>query len=303
MSKIENHSIFGHYSQEENRVTAALLQIFKVGGTNFIADVISQIDDIDFPSSEINIITQEREKENVYDGVLSCNFSFRVLVESKIKQGAINSKQLEGLIQNAENDTDYILYVTPDFEKPEELNQSDKIYWTNWKKISQILSELNTNTEPLNFLINEFGKYLENLGLLDIISYKNRVQIVAGSCGEPRALDKNVYICQNERTFRPSKYLAFYNRGGIHSLFEIIGEPQNNCDLSKMPVLSDYLKKYEPNYKGDKRQVYQLKLINDKLNIPCVRTNEKGHKVPYTMGVFRYTTIDKLKAAKTTDDL
>ena len=144
MSKIESHSVFGHYSQTENRVTAALLQILKMGGTEFIGKVISELDDIEFPSSEINIVTQEKENKNVYDGLLECNFSFRVLVESKIKQETINVRQLEGLIDNAKNPNDYILFISPENKKPEILNSySNKIYWANWKGILGILKDLN----------------------------------------------------------------------------------------------------------------------------------------------------------------
>jgi len=308
MSKIENHSIFGNYSQTENRVTAALLQILKIGGTDFIGNLISQIDEIDFPSSEINIITQEREKHNVYDGLLECNFSFRVLVESKIELENINPNQLKGLIENAESPDDYILFITPDNSKPSILERNEKpIYWTNWKKINEILKEINTNQEPINFLINEFEKYLEFLNLLNVVPPQQRVQIAAGSYGEPIALKYGFYACQNYRTYKESKYLSFYNNRGIHTLFEIIGEPINNCDLSELDEknVQDYLRNHEPNYfvNRDKRQFYNLKLINDKLSVEHIGKNKKGKKTAFTMGVFRYTTYDKLLKAKSTDDL
>ena len=304
MGKIENHSIFGNYSQTENKVTAALLQILKVGGTEFIAKVISEIDEIDFPSSEINIITQEKENRNVYDGLLECAFSFRVLVESKIKLESINKTQLAGLIDNAQGTTDYILYITPDNKKPNELCDNSKIYWSNWSKINEILKETNPKTEPINFLINEFEKYLESLELLD--SSEQRVQIAAGSWGEPIALKYGFYACQNNRTRKDSKYLAFYNCGGIHTLFEIVGEPQNDCDLSKSEdeTIKKYLEVADPNYiRGSFRQFYPLKLVSNTLNIKHLGKNKKGKGSAYTMGVFRYTTIDKIKGAKTTDEL
>jgi len=307
MSKIEDHSIFGNYSQTENRVTAALLQILKIGGTDFIGRLMNQIDDIDFPSSEINIVTQEREKHNVYDGLLDCNFAFRVLVESKIEFEKINQKQLDGIVKNAVNPTDYILFITPDNSKPSILEKSEHlIYWTNWKRINEILKEINTNQEPLNFLINEFEKYLEFLKLLNVVSPERRVQIAAGSYGEPIALKYEFYACQNYRTIKESKYLAFYNNRGIHSLFEIIGVPKNNCDLSKLDDdnVKEYLLVHEPNYNShNKRQFYQLKLINEKLTIEHSGKNKNGKRTAFTMGVFRYTTIEKLLEAKTTENL
>lgn len=304
MSRIESHSIFGNYSQVENKVTAALLQILKIGGTEFIGKVISEIDDIEFPSSEINIITQEKESKNIYDGLLECNFAFRVLVESKIKSEKINIKQLEGLIKNAINPNDYILYITTDNQKPEILRDKEKIYWTNWKNILTILQELNPKTEPINFLISEFEKYLDFLNLLEVVNDDERVQIVAGSFGEPIALKYNFYACQNHRTARNSKYLAFYNNRKINSLFEIVEGPLNNYVLSSNKELSDYLKNYEPEYsEKDKRQFYKLKLVSNSLNIIHTGKNKKGKKTAFTMGVFRYTTIDKINKGKNTDEL
>lgn len=305
MSKIEHHSVFGSYSQPENKVTAALLQILKIGGTEFIQNLMNQIDDIDFPSSEVNVVTQEREENNIYDGLLACDFSFRVLVESKIGDEKVNPGQLEGLIKNAVNPTDYILFITPDSSKPTLLkNQKRPIYWANWRRINEILKSINTNQEPLNFLITEFEKYLEFLALLNVITPDERVQIAAGSFGEPIALKYGFYACQNYRTTRKSKYLAFYNNRGIHSLFEIIEGPIDNCDLSKRADIGDYLSEYEPSYSSrDKRQFYKLKLMLDNLEIKHLGVNTSGKRTAFTMGVFRYTTIDKLNKAKTTADL
>ncbi|MGV0752386.1 hypothetical protein [Empedobacter brevis] len=304
MGKIESHSIFGNYSQTENKVTSAFLQILKIGGTEFIGKVISQLDDIEFPSSEINIVTQEKENKNIYDGLLECNFAFRVLVESKIQSEKINKTQLDGLLANATNPNDYIIYITTDNKKPEILKNYEKIYWSNWKNILEILQELNPKTEPINFLIYEFEKYLDFLNLLEVVNDEQRVQIAAGSYGEPIALKYNFYACQNHRTSRDSKYLAFYNNRGIHSLFEIVEGPINDYILSSNIELNEYLKIYEPNYsEKDKRQYYKLKLISDSLNIKHNGKNKKGKRTAYTMGVFRYTTIEKINSAKTTDDL
>lgn len=306
MSKIESHSIFGNYNQTENRVTAALLHILKIGGTEFIGNLFSLIDEIEFPRSEINIVTQEKEFHNVYDGLLECSFSFRVLVESKIELEKIKKKQLDGLIKNAIYPTDYILYITPDNSKPTILNNCGHIiYWVNWKKIIEILKDINTFQEPLNFLIIEFEKYLDFLKLLDVVSPDQRVQIVAGSYGEPTALKYGFYACQNHRPFKESKYLAFYNNQGIHTLFEIIEGPFNNCDLSKLDDenIKAYLNTYEPNFRNDKRQLYRLNLVNKDLSIKHNGKNKNGKRSAYTMGPFRYTTIEKLLKAKTTTEL
>ncbi|TFD95456.1 hypothetical protein E2605_13675 [Dysgonomonas capnocytophagoides] len=306
MSRIENHSIFGYYDQVENRVTSALLQVLKSGGTDFIAEIMSKIDDVEFPSSEITILTQKGENKNIYDGLLECSFSFRVLVESKVKLEAIKERQLNGLIENAKSPNDFILYITPDHEKPQALKKEGvNLYWTNWKDINQILQDVNPFVEPVSFLINEFTKYLDQLGLLEIIEPQNRVQIAAGSYGEPVALEYGFYACQNNRPRKDSNYLAFYNNRGIHSLFEIIGEPINDYDLlqSEDESIKEYLKAKEPNYNSNnKRQFYRLKFIQE-LDITHNKKNKNGKDSAYTMGVFRYTTIDRILKANTTEEL
>jgi len=61
---------------------------------------------------------------------------------------------------------------------------------------------------------------------------------------------------------------------------------------------------HEPNYNShNKRQFYQLKLINEKLTIEHSGKNKNGKRTAFTMGVFRYTTIEKLLEAKTTENL
>jgi hypothetical protein len=306
MSRIENQSIFGNYSQNENRVTAALLQILKQGGTNFISKVFSSIDEIEFPSNEINIITQEKEDKNVYDGILSCDFSFRILVESKIKIQSIPLTQLNGLIQNARNSYDYILYITPDNFKPEILEtQKGKIYWANWKKINETFKSSNDFTEPLNFLINEFEKYLEFLGLLENITKEERVQIVAGAQGEPRAIKYGIYACQNNRPTQESNHLAFYNRGGIHTLFKIKNGPINNVDLKKVENqnMANYLTEFEPFYNSEFRQYYELELVTNNLTIKNDTIDKNGKNTAYTMGIFRYTKLENILKAKLTSEL
>ena len=80
--KIEDISIFGEYKQAVNRVTAAFLQICKVGGEDFIRFLTNQLN-IQLPSSEIEIQSQVKGMATVPDGLLESNFSFKLYVEWK----------------------------------------------------------------------------------------------------------------------------------------------------------------------------------------------------------------------------
>ena len=320
MGKIENHSVFGNYSKTEDKVTAALLQILKVGGTEFISNFIGKIDDIEFPSNEINIITQTKENHNVYDGLLECDFSFRVLIESKIKNENVNKKQLEGLIENAKSaPNSYIIYITTDNKKPEKLekksNEVEQLFWLNWAGVMEILKDedIRPKSEILPFLINEFEKLIDNLKLID--TPENRVQIAAGSRAEPIAKEYFFYACQNNRGRKESDYLAFYRNKAIKTLF-IIDDVENDKDLREIAKNNDkihqYLDEKEPNYQGDKRQFYKLREVTVKdleslkiKEVPVINIvhETRGRGKAYTMGAFRYTTIDKFIKAKTTEEL
>ena len=320
MGKIENHSVFGNYSKTEDKVTAALLQILKVGGTEFISNFIGKIDDIEFPSNEINIVTQTKENHNIYDGLLECDFSFRVLIESKIKNENVNKKQLEGLIENAKSaPNSYIIYITTDNKKPEELekksNEVEQLFWLNWAGVMEILKDedIRPKSEILPFLINEFEKLIDNLKLID--TPENRVQIAAGSRAEPIAKEYFFYACQNNRGRKESDYLAFYKKNAIKTLFKIV-KVKNDVDLREIAKNNDEVRQYldekEPNYQGDKRQFYKLREVTVKdleslkiEEVPVINIvhETRGRGKAYTMGAFRYTTIDKFIKAKTTEEL
>ena len=320
MSKIENHSVFGNYSKTEDKVTAALLQILKVGGTEFISNFIGKIDDIEFPSNEINIVTQTKENHNVYDGLLECDFSFRVFIESKIKNKSVNEKQLDGLIENAKSaPNSYIIYITTDNKKPEKLEKKSKeveqLFWLNWAGVMEILKdeEIRPKSEILPFLINEFEKLIDYLKLID--TPENRVQIAAGSRAEPIAKNYHFYACQNNRGRKESGYLAFYRNKAIKTLFKIV-KVKNDVDLREIAKNNDKVRQYldekEPNYQGGKRQFYELKEVTvkdldslkiDEVPIINIVHETKGRGKAYTMGTFRYTTIDKFIKAKTTEEL
>ena len=320
MGKIENHSVFGSYSQTENIVTAALLQILKVGGAEFISSFIGKIDDIEFPSNEINIITQTKENHNVYDGLLECDFSFRVLIESKIKNESVDDVQLAGLIENAKSaPNSYIIYITTDNKKPEKLEKKSKeveqLFWLNWAGVMEILKDedIRPKSEILPFLINEFEKLIDYLKLID--TPENRVQIAAGSRAEPIAKEYFFYACQNNRGRKESDYLAFYKKNAIKTLFKIV-KVKNDVDLREIAKNNDKVRQYldekEPNYQGGKRQFYELKEVTvkdldslkiDEVPIINIVHETKGRGKAYTMGTFRYTTIDKFIKAKTTEEL
>ena len=146
-------------------------------------------------------------------------------------------------------------------------------------------------------MIDQFVMYITDLKLLSSVNAQNTVLIVAGGFGRNIALKYNFYACQNNRTGRPAKYLAFYTKWKIQEVFEIEqGYPVVNCKLTNRTDIGNFISVYNPPYQNDELTFFKLK------NVQNINVTHTG-KFAFTMGQFRYTTIDKLRNAKTTDDL
>jgi hypothetical protein len=131
----------------------------------------------------------------------------------------------------------------------------------------------------------------------------DQVLVVAGNWGYQIAKKYGIYECQNFRTFRSSKYLAFYDDGKIEEVFEILGKPYDNAISSNTPEILK-MSLDMPQFNGNlPRRCFRLKslgkigpVINDTLS-------HSGKTVPFTYGQARYTTIDLIKKAKKTSEL
>jgi hypothetical protein len=305
--KIEDISIFGEYKQAENRVTAAFLQICKVGGEDFIRFLTTKLN-IQLPSSEIEIHSQVKGTSTVPDGLLESSFSFKLYVESKIKPNTINATQLLGHQRQIVNNNDFLLYLTPDGTKPAILGQTS---WANWLTVINTFNDYlqtsqSDNKQLLEFLVEHFNTLLDNLNLLGYTWDLNNdnVLIVAGSWAEGVAINYNYYICQNRRSFKSARYLAFYNNNQIRHVFEILKSPDNDVDLSINPEFAAYILQVEPNYvSGDLRKVFTLKFIQNIGPVINDTIDKNGKPCPYTYGQPRYTSLPILKVALRTSQL
>ncbi len=94
-----------------------------------------------------------------------------------------------------------------------------------------------------------------------IVNGNDNVIIVAGFWAESVALNYNYYICQNKRSFKSARYLAFYNNNQIRHVFEIDKAPEDDINLTLRPEFATYLSKAEPSYSGDLRKVFTLKNV------------------------------------------
>ena len=304
-SSIASHSVFGEYHSNENQVTAAFLHILERGGEPLLRYVLGVANEL-IPQNEIIIGTQQSYSpknagKSVFDGVITCDFSFTYIIESKIGGNTLTKNQVDKYHQAFEDDNTKLFALTSDVTAPKSLHNGD--VWLNWTKLVDALRdyEIENEDDVLLYLIEQFFLLLNNLGLYD--EWEKRVIIVGGSYGENVALDYGFYACQNNRYFKRAKYLAFAYRNRIENLFEIIGEPKNDVDISKEPdIHKEYFNKYEPHYKPDMRELFFLKKIKDNLKIQNDNVDKKGRQCAFVQRQ-TYTTYDRIISAKFTSEL
>lgn len=193
-----------------------------------------------------------------------------------------------------------LFYITIEDTEPAELQQYGDICWTNWNKILEDLKTYKArfNSEVINYLVEQFEILLEDLVFSqnDMTEPEDRVLIVPGSLAESMALHFSFYKCQYGRTFRPCKYIAFYLNKRISHVYEI------GRGYEQYQTLED-IKDFDFGmyvFDNDDRQPHTfMRLVNHKALAHDIVHN---HPNAFTQNQ-RYTTIDKLLNAKTTDDL
>lgn len=304
--EIGNYSIFGEYKQDENRVTAALLHILKQGGEELINYILTNVGNT-LPESEISVHTQTKKEgyNSVPDGELFCNFSFKIIIESKVAINAVDVRQLEDhrkrvVKEQAELGDVRLMYLTPDSNKPISLSEDEM--WFSWQQIVDILKKYidENSNELLTYLVGQFILLIENMGLAN--DFENRVIVVGGSYGEKIALEYGFYACQNHRHFSPAKYLAFAHQNRIKYLFEITEDPRDNVDLRNVLINTDYFDKYDPEYSG-KRKIFKLKLLQTFDPVIENDTRAKNGKICAFTQKQKYISYDSFEGAKYTSDL
>lgn len=300
-TSISNISIFGEYKQPENRITAALLHLLKIGGDSVIQRLFGDL--IDIPSNEISIISQSNAGNNsIPDGELSCNCNYKILIESKIQCNAINKTQLAA----HKKIKGLLIYITPDRNEPTDL-VANNVPWISWSTIIIQLQGFIADgcaNELLGYLIDQFILLVNNVIYKTDIPQNESVIIVGGSFGENVALNYNFYACQKGRVFKPSKYIAFCHQHRIKYLFEIISE-QYSVDIQTLQNVcaTDYFAKIEPNYSSELRDYYELKKIKEFVpEIKNDKVDKNGNPCAFTQRQ-TYTSYTKIMKAKKTSDL
>lgn len=194
-----------------------------------------------------------------------------------------------------------LLYITCEEEIPVDIAKYPQIAWTCW---SDILSNLKTyqsefNNEVIVYLVNQFEVLLDDLvfNKYDGIKDEDRVLIVPGRWADSIAKHHGFYKCQYDRSFRPAKYIAFYTDKHIDTVYEILNGYERVKSLENIKDFNwgVYFLTAEDM---TAHTFMRLKMRTDLLNHRIV------HNYPYAYTQKqRYTSIQKLTKALTTDDL
>jgi len=311
MPDINDISIFGEYNSPENRITSALLHIFKAGGEDLIRYIFVDRLNKELPENKIEIISQDKQGESIPDGTLKSSFKFQIFIESKIRKLTnIDETQLNNHLKSLVEDNDILLYLTSDDKKPYLL--TERVLWTNWTQIDKWLEAYSNKDNLLEFLYENFDKLLRNQNLIaeEWNSAKNdRVVIVAGcKFGEEVAKDHRLYFCQNERSIKPSGYIGFYCNKQIKYCFKINKPPKNNENLLDYDGLLKYFQ--EKNMIDDKNNILDEKYnwikslhkifeLGNRISIKKINHEKRTAFTQFQ----RYTEYSKLINATTTDEL
>lgn len=131
-NRIASSSIFGEYSDKENRVTAAFLHILDLGGEPLLRYVLGVANE-SLPDNEIKIGTQHvcssSKGKSVFDGIISCDFKFDYIVESKVDKNPLTTAQVNKYHQ-AYQGNHKLFALTSDDVIPKSLQIGD--IWLNW---------------------------------------------------------------------------------------------------------------------------------------------------------------------------
>lgn len=294
---IAYQSIFGEYHKDEDRITAALLQILRIGGPELMNAVFDDFD-INF-DAEVNSQVKGETKSRP-DGELRANY--HLFIESKIQKWSATKHNIAQLINHislAQKEDANLLYITVDESKPSEIAEHPEVYWTNWQEVVTRLKNFKSdfNNDVMAFLASQFEMLIDNVVFSKNDGYtkKNRVIIVGGHFAEDVACKYHFYSCQPNRKFREASYIAFYHQKRIKYVFKIksihdvesLEEVQNI--LPNSYVLTDVDKEPHTFFELEDAEVLP-QIVEHKQFGPFVQRQ-------------RYTSIEKLRKAVCTDNL
>jgi len=310
--------IFSVYSTPENRVTAAVLSVLtslSLARSQRILANLLQVSDFQLVRFKNQA---SKGAKGIPDGEISS--SFRVLIETKIAHGAVDEQQLRRHLARLDSGSygdQYLLVLTPDSDEPQLITAlgDARVIWASFEALHQAIDELlGDRTEVISereaFLMRELQALLSSLGLL---SPEYDTVVVAARSAWHEYLKYGLYVCQADRTFRKTAYMAFYADSEIKPVVAKIVERVDQAELKQgiggaLGAAIDDLLADNPARLGSINQVFLLSRESDSstLTLPAAIPNDTRAKTGRGWAFVlsqTYVMLDDLQRAQKTSDL
>lgn len=241
--------LFSTYTQGENRVTSTLMAVLENVNNQLAEDLLEAVLD----ESDISLVTFENQL--VGDGSVpdaGIRSSTSLLFETKTRQNEVRLDQLEGHLSYLDDEgaaTERLVVLTPDHEQPSAVAtlSDDRVVWASFDDVvdaaESILARDQSNTEqslavPTEreaFLLRELVRFLYEEEEL-VSGKEDRVLVVGARKAWPEYEEYGLYFCQPQRSFKPSRFLAFYTNGEIKPEIPVITDSVESVELTRTGV-------------------------------------------------------------------
>ena len=314
-------SIFSSYRGGENRVTSTMLAVFERVGLGLTERIIAAAAE-DSALALASFTSQPSSGgAGVPDGEIKS--SFRYLIETKTAANALSTDQLLRHLRrlNGSYSDERLLVITPDPEPPVPIGRIDdpRVVWIGFGLLAQAIdgvvqdpSEL--ASEQQRFLLRELIAYFESEGLLTV----DDTIVVAARTAYPEYIGMSAYVCQPNRPIRGVSHFGFYTGKRIKpEIAKVHGRctevrfvPEEARRFAAKRGLVDkrvgevirWRLKRRPDQLGEAFDVYILSAPTHPDTVVLDAPIEHTARGAWTQGQ-RYTSVERLKEAKTTADL
>ena len=240
--------LFSTYSQGENRVTGTLLSLLEHISTPLVQHLLSTL-----LEEEVDLLSFENQptgstSSSVPDARIHASFSF--WIETKTEPDSVRKTQLRNHLEELDegHSGHRLLVLTPDPQEPDEIasirnqmnGQADgqqspgepgQLVWSNFATLVDAIRGLLEPDDVLDAdqayptarereLLREFAQFVYAEQLVNTID--DEILLVAAGKALPEYREHGVYICQPNRSFRPTRRMSFYSDKTIHQWVPLI---------------------------------------------------------------------------------
>lgn len=236
--------LFSTYTQGENRVTSTIISVLEHVNNQLAEDILEALTD----ESDLSLVgfdNQVTGVESVPDAAIKS--STALWFETKTSRNAVNQEQLENHLKALDEDTaelQRLIVLTPDERVPDEVSdiEDERVVWVNFdslvdnietilqRSVGSAEASMSVPTEREAFLLRELVRFIYDEELVS--GKEDRVLVVAARKAWPEYQDHGLYFCQPNRSFKPSRYLAFYTGGEIKPEVPIIADKIEQVELT-----------------------------------------------------------------------